>query len=152
MADMKANMLLTMSSVILTLSLPQVLNHHNLWPLYILITTCLITISLAAYTAMPKLPQVTKKAPDMQNPRFDILFFGDFSRLSYEQFEGAMEEILSDPSRAYSAQVHEIYLLGTFLAKRKYRTLRLGYISFITGLFATFVSFIIAVFLQSVPL
>jgi hypothetical protein len=59
------------------------------------------------------------------------------------QFENAMQEIMSDPSRTYGAQVREIYLLGTFLAKKKYRFLRLGYITFITGLFASFISFII---------
>jgi hypothetical protein len=53
------------------------------------------------------------------------------------------------PSRAYGAQVRELYLLGTFLAKKKYRFLRLGYISFITGLFASFAGFIIEVLFQS---
>jgi hypothetical protein len=54
-----------------------------------------------------------------------------------------MEEVMNDPSRVYGAQVREIYLLGTFLAKKKYRFLRLGYLSFITGLFASFLGFII---------
>jgi hypothetical protein len=39
--------------------------------------------------------------------------------------------------------VREIYLLGTFLAKKKYRFLRLGYLAFITGLFAACIGFII---------
>lgn len=56
-----------------------------------------------------------------------------------------MEEVMNDPSRVYGAQVREIYLLGTFLAKKKYRFLRLGYLSFITGLFASFVGFLIDV-------
>jgi hypothetical protein len=149
MADMKANMLLTMSSVVLTLCLPQVLRNNHLWPLYILISFCLLTICLAAYAVMPKLPAPGQGAPNLQDPGFNILFFGDFTRLSQAQFEAAMEEILNDPSRAYGAQVREIYLLGTFLAKKKYRFLRLGYVSFIAGLFASFVAFIIEVLLQS---
>jgi len=147
MADMKANMLLTMSSVVLTLCLPQVLNHSHLWPLYILICFCLLTICLAAYAVMPKLPPADQAPPDLQSPSFNILFFGDFTRLSQAQFESTMEEIMNDPSRAYGAQVREIYLLGTFLAKKKYRFLRLGYLSFITGLFASFIGFIIDVLL-----
>ena len=145
MADMKANMLLTMSSVVLTLCLPQVVIHSRLWPLYILISFCLLTICLAAYAVMPKLPPTGQPVPNLQDPSFNILFFGDFTRLSQEQFENAMQEILNDPSRAYGAQVREIYLLGKFLAKKKYRFLRLGYISFITGLFASFIGFIIMV-------
>jgi hypothetical protein len=145
MADVKANMLLTMSSVVLTLCLPQVLNHSHLWPLYILIIFCLLTICLAAYAVMPKLPPAGLPAPNLQDPSFNILFFGDFTRLSQTQFESAMEEIMNDHSRAYGAQVREIYLLGSFLAKKKYRFLRLGYIAFISGLFASFIGFIIEV-------
>jgi hypothetical protein len=145
MADMKANMLLTMSSVVLTLCLPQVVRYNHLWPLYILISFCLLTVCLAAYAVMPKLPPANLPPPSLQDPSFNILFFGDFTRLTQAQFEAAMEEILNDPSRAYGAQVREIYLLGTFLARKKYRFLRLGYIAFITGLFASFLGFIIQV-------
>ena len=145
MADVKANMLLTMSSVVMTLCLPQVLNHSHLWPLYILISFCLITVCLAAYAVMPKLPPADQPAPDPQNPGFNLLFFGDFTHLGQAQFENAMEEIMNDPSRTYGTQVRELYLLGTFLAKKKSRFLRLGYISFITGLFASFVGFLIEV-------
>jgi hypothetical protein len=143
MADVKANMLLTMSSVVLTLCLPQLLKNDHLWPLYILISFCLLTICLATYAVMPKLPPANLPAPDIQNPQFNILFFGDFTRLSQQQFESGMEEIMNDPGRTYGAQVREIYLLGTFLAKKKYRFLRLGYLAFITGLFAACIGFII---------
>jgi hypothetical protein len=143
MADMKANMLLTMSSVVLTLCLPQVLKNNHLWPLYILISSCLLTICLATYAVMPKLPPANLPAPDTSNPGFNLLFFGDFTRLSQAQFETSMQEMMSDHSLTYGTQVRELYILGTFLAKKKYRFLRLGYISFITGLFAAFISFII---------
>jgi Family of unknown function (DUF5706) len=147
MADVKANMLLTMSSVVITLCLPQVLAHSHLWPLYILICFCLMTICLAAYAVMPKLPPANQPAPDPKSPGFNLLFFGDFTRLSQAQFESAMEEIMNDPSRTYGTQVRELYLLGTFLAKKKYRFLHFGYITFITGLFASFFGFLIEVFI-----
>lgn len=143
MADVKANMLLTMSSVVLSLCLPQLLKNTHLWPLYILITFCLLTICLATYAVMPKLPPAHLPPPDVHSPSFNILFFGDFSRLSQTEFETAMEEVMSDPNHTYAAQVREIYLLGTFLAKKKYRYLRYAYIAFITGLFASVISFII---------
>jgi len=143
MADVKANMLLTMSSVVLTLCLPQLLKNDHLWPLYILICSCLLTICLTTYAVMPKLPPANLPSPDINSPQFNILFFGDFTRLSQEQFESAMGEIMNDHSRTYAAQVREVYLLGAFLAKKKYRFLRLGYLSFITGLFAAFIAFVI---------
>ena len=144
MADMKANMLLTMSSVVMTLALPQLLKNTHLWPLFILVGFCLLTICLATYAVMPKLPPVDLSAPDVSNSTFNPLFFGDFTRMSQAQFEAHMGEIMSDPSRTYGAQVRELYLLGTFLAKKKYRFLRLAYLSFIAGLSSTFLCFIIA--------
>lgn len=142
MADMKANMLLTMSSVVISLSLPQLFRTPHLWPLFILIGFCLLTICLATYAVMPKLPS-SKMPVDIQSPGFNPLFFGDFTRISQQQFETTMQEIMSDPSRTYGAQVRELYLLGTFLARKKYRFLRLGYISFIAGLFLSCIGFAI---------
>ena len=147
MADVRAKMLLTMSSVVLTLCLPQLLKNSHLWPLSILIAFCLLTICLATYAVMPKLPPANQPAPDFHDPAFNLLFFGDFTRLRQAQFESAMEEIMNDPSRVYGAQVREIYLLGTFLAKKKYRFLRLGYQAFITGLFAAFIGFLVEAFI-----
>jgi hypothetical protein len=146
MADVKANMLLTMSSVVLTLCLPQVIKYPHLWPLYILICACLLTVCLAAYAVMPKLPPPDLPPPNVDDPSFNLLFFGDFTRLTQSEFEGAMEQAMNDPSRTYGRQVRELYLLGSFLAKKKYRFLRLGYLSFITGLFASFFGFLIQVF------
>ena len=146
MADMKANMLLTMSSVVISLTLPQLYKNVHLWPFFILIGSCLLTICLATYAVMPKLPPLNAPPPDVNSPSFNPLFFGDFTRMSQAQFESTMEEIVNDPGRTYGAQAREIYLLGKYLAHKKYRFLRLGYISFIGGLFAACVSFIIQMF------
>ena len=55
-----------------------------------------------------------------------------------------MEEMMNDASRAYEAQVREVYLLGTFLAVRKYRFLRLAYLAFIAGLSVSFVLMLVS--------
>ena len=136
MADMKANMLLTMSAVVITLCAPHVFSPQFKWPFLILIVFCLVTVGLATYAVMPKLP-LSPKTPqpaDIDDPKFNVLFFGDFTRLEFDEFETAMEGILNDPSRAYTAQVRELYTLGTFLARKKYRFLRLAYLTFLAGL------------------
>lgn len=139
MADTKANMLLTMSSVVISLSLPHVFQTNVQWPFLILICSCLITVVLAAYAVMPKLPLAVKNhSPNIDAPNFNLLFFGDFTRLDYPQFEKAMEDVMNNPSRTYEAQVREIYTLGVFLATKKYRYLQWAYLFFIGGLFASF--------------
>jgi hypothetical protein len=98
-----------------------------------------MTIGLATYAVMPKIPFFVKRetANITKTPGFNILFFADFVRLPYEEFEMAMEEVMNDPSLTYQVQVQELYTLGTFLAKKKYRFLRLAYITFIIGAFAS---------------
>ena len=139
MADMKANMLLTITSVVITLSVGYITEPHLKWAISVLIAFCLLTIGLATYAVMPKMPFSYKKmqAADIKAPSFNLLFFGDFVRLSYQEFEMAMEEVMNDPSLTYQVQVRELYTLGTFLAKKKYLFLRLAYITFIIGAFAS---------------
>ncbi len=139
MADMKASMMLTVSSVVLTLAVRYLTEPRLKWGAATLIVFCLGTIVLSAWAVMPKLPLRLRARgrPDPASPGFNLLFFGDFVRLSYPQFESAMEEAMRDPGRAYMTQVREIYLLGVFLATKKYRLVRLAYLCFIAGLVAS---------------
>ncbi len=136
MADLKANILLTMASVVISVSFRYVTDPSLKYPAMVLIVFCLITILLAAYTVMPKIGAGLKKPPhpDIHSPKFNILFFGDFVQLGYDEFESEMEDILNDPSKVYETQVREIYTLGKYLSIKKYRFVRLAYMSFITGL------------------
>ena len=146
MADMKANMLLTMSAVVITLAAPHVFKDDFQWPFLLLIVFCLITVGLAAYAVMPKLPFTSKTSarPPVDNPHFNLLFFGDFIQMDYRAYETAMEQMMNNPSEAYEAQVREVYVLGQFLARQKYRYLRMAYLSFIAGLFTSFLWMLIA--------
>lgn len=136
MADVKANMLLTMASVIITLSIRYVTDPSLRWPAIVLMIFCLITIVLAAYAVMPKVSSRTSSGPkpDLASPNFNILFFGNFGVLDYEEYAQAMEDVMNDPSKVYEAQVREVYMLGIYLARNKYRFIRWAYIAFITGL------------------
>ena len=140
MADVKANMLLTMASIVITLAVPQALKDGTQAPLIVLMGFSLITILLSAFAVMPKLPFNHRGHPehDVHSPGFNLLFFGDFMGLDYPRFAAEMERVLNDPSLTYEAEVREIYTLGLFLAYKKYRYLRLAYTTFIVGLFASF--------------
>ena len=145
MADVKASMVLTISSVLITLCAPQVVKPELKWAALVLIFFCFITIVLATYAVMPKLPLALKSSPppDVDSPIFNILFFGDFVRLNYDEYEAAMEDVLNDPTKTYQSMVRELYTLGTFLAVKKYRFVRLAYATFILGLFVSSIILII---------
>jgi len=127
MADNKANMMLTAPALVLTLAIPRLAEPEFRWAAATLILSCLVTVVLAAIAATPG-----RSRPG--SPQSNLLFFDTFARMSYEDFARAMEETLNDPDQTYEAQVREIYTLGVYLARKKYRYVRFAYISFVGGL------------------
>src|SRR5216117_3951587 len=116
MADVKANMMLTISALMITFSIGHLSDPYLRWPVLVLIVSCLATVVSAAYAVMPKLNKGFR--PDLE----------------YEEFAGLMEGVMNDSSRVYEAQVREVYELGVFLGRRKYVYVRLAYVFFIAGL------------------
>ena len=137
MADVKANGLMTISAIILTFSAPFIVREQFTSAVVAAMSSCLLTILLATFAVMPGATgRIHNRAePGVRHPRFNLLFFGSFVALNYEQFEAAMEEVLNDASKNYEVQVREIYTLGVYLAAKKYRFLRWAYIVFVIGLF-----------------
>lgn len=142
MADIKANMLLTVASLVATLAAPNLMIPILRWPVLVLMLFCLLTIVLAIYAVMPRFStHAGGEQGKERSPMFNLLFFGDFVQMPYGEFEEAMGKVLNDPNQLYEAQVREIYVLGTFLAKKKYRFLRLAYLTFLIGLLASATTF-----------
>lgn len=140
MADVKANILLTLSSLIITFGIGYLSDPVLRWPVLVLILFCLATIVSAAYAVMPKLNFTRQNEPQSGQ---NILFFGNFMHLSYPDYLEAMEKVMHTPGAAYEAQVREVYELGLFLGHKKYRFIRLAYLCFISGLFLAGIVFVI---------
>ena len=145
MADTKANILLSVASVIVALSFGKLDDPLFGPPAMVLIGFSLVTIILAVYAVMPKLPPQTPSDAKacLKDPQFNLLFFGDFIRLDYKNFQDAMETVLNDTSLTYEVQVREVYNLGKFLAAKKYRYVGLAYVSFMAGLIGATLTLII---------
>lgn len=138
MADVKANMMLTVASVVLTYTIGYLNDPAFQWGAFTLILFCMASVVAAIFATMPRvsLPDKYKGHTDLKGPNFNLLFFGSFIHMSYEEFNKAMEAVLNDPGQATDTMVREIYTLGTFLAHKKYRYLRWAYMLFLTGLLA----------------
>lgn len=141
MADVKANMMLTLASLVITFSIRYLTDPVLRWPVFSLIFFCLITIFSAAYAVMPKVG--SKTPPNPENPDCDILFFGNFIALTFDEYVDIMESVMADPGKVYKAQIREIYELGVFLSEKKYRFIRIAYITFISGLLTSGVVFLL---------
>lgn len=147
MADVKANMMLTLSALVTTFLLNNVKDPFLRWPALVMIFFCLLTILASAYAVMPKV-NFTRR-PNLENPNCNILFFGNFMNLDYDEFRDMMETVMADPGKVYEAQIREVYELGVFLGYKKYRYVRLAYLFFITGFLISGVTLIVVEVVKS---
>ena len=134
MADTKANILLSISSVLLSISLTQASDPRFTASITVLVVFLLITIFLALMTVIPKLPGFGHKRFSVHDPDYSPLFFGNYVDIPYEEYARDMEEIMNDSDRSYEVMVREIYFSGVYLFRNKYRYIRYGYIFFFAGL------------------
>jgi len=143
MADTKANILLSISSVLLSISLTKVSDPRFMGALVVLVGFLLITIFLALMTVIPRVQSFRRKKHSVNDPTYSPLYFGDYVDIPYDEYVQNLEDVMNDSDRTYETMVKEIYYSGVYLVKNKYRYIRLGYIFFFTGLIVTTLIFFI---------
>ncbi|MFD2785055.1 Pycsar system effector family protein [Hymenobacter rubripertinctus] len=163
MADKKASMMISLNAVLMSLIITYfgaklgsktaalanvgvLRNPIIAVPMGILLATALASVITAILCAQPDVTSFKwlKRSPQIAtNRRVNLLFFGNFSKLSLDDFQSGMTEIMSQRDALYTNMVTDIYYLGDVLTK-KYRLLRLSYTIFMVGLILTALSFGIA--------
>ena len=78
----------------------------------------------------------------------NLLFFGQFTKLSLDNFQGGMRELMRQKDLLYTNMVTDVYYLGEVLT-RKYGLLRKSYSIFMVGLILTVLSFVIVLLYKS---
>jgi hypothetical protein len=139
MADIKANILLTVSSLMLTFCIPFLDEHALQWPAVITILFCALTALSSIVVLMPSQPPTSRVAKKSSN--YNLLFFGTYADMDHDDYVKEMEALCNDPKLAYEAVVRDMYQSGQFLAHKKFRYLRLGYQLFLFGIFAAMLTF-----------
>jgi hypothetical protein len=134
MADTKANILLSISSVLLSISLTQAADPRFTASIVVLVSFLLITIFLALMTVIPKLQSFRHKKFTVGDPNYSPLFFGNYADVPYDEYAQDLEEIMNDSDRTYEIMVKEIYYSGVYLLNSKYKYIRYGYMFFFAGL------------------
>lgn len=149
MADSKANILISVNSIVLsivisTLSTKLESNGYLLIPVILLVTVCVTAIVFSILATRPNVTQGTFTEADIRDKKTNLLFFGNFFRMSLPDYDWAMQELLADKNYLYSSLVKDNYFLGVVLAK-KYRWLRIAYNVFMFGIIIAMIAFAVAV-------
>jgi len=133
MADTKANILITVSSIILTLILGKMTDPNLRAAMVTLAAFIFTALLLAVITVLPKYRPIRVAEGQPLPPNFNLLFFGHFSELPKDRFLLQMAEERKVDGSVYETMARDIYGMGYYLAHFKYRFLRLSYLFFLGG-------------------
>lgn len=149
-ADSKANILLSVNAIIISIALSTLIpkldspsNIHLIIPTFIMVLFSVISIIFAILSTKPKVTSGKFTRKDIEDQKVNLLFFGNFFKMPYEEFEWAMKEMINDKQYLHNSMIKDLYYLGLVL-ERKYRLLRITYNIFMIGIIVSVVSFVIA--------
>lgn len=153
MADTKSNILISVNAIILSFIIgtlfDKLLTDANLQiPVIILVIVCVLSIVFSILATRPTISEGTFTKEDIANKKTNLLFFGNFHKMSLADYDWGMTELLGDKNYLYSSMIKDNYFLGVILAK-KYRYLRIAYNIFMFGLITAMLAFTIAFLLPA---
>jgi hypothetical protein len=148
MADNKAQILITVNSIIISAIISLLLrnlkdNPFLVLPSYILLSVSLFTMILAILATRPSIPMGKFTAKDVANKKVNLLFFGNFYKMKLDDYAKGMKSILNDQEYLYNSLIKDVYSQGVILG-RKYRLLRAAYNVFMFGLIVAILTYIIS--------
>ena len=142
MADTKANILITVSSIILTMALGKVGDPDLRAAMITLGGFIFAALLLGVVSVLPKYRPLRIGQGPLPH-HFNLLFFGHFAEMSREHFLLAVADALKSDAAVYEAMARDVYSIGYYLAHYKYRVLRWSYLFFLGGfVFAGLVEFV----------
>lgn len=148
LADSKSNIMISVNSIILSVTLTVLLARLAFYPEYIIPTIILMVVCLSSiiFAILATRPSVNKgkfTEDDIRNKSTNLLFFGNFHKMKLDEYQWAMNEMLKDSEYLYNSMIKDIYFLGVVLA-RKYKYLRISYTIFMWGIIAVVIAFVFA--------
>jgi predicted metal-dependent HD superfamily phosphohydrolase len=148
MADSKSNILISVNAIILSIMISSVFEKlktdtYLQIPFTILVTICVVSMVFSILATRPTITSGKFTKEDIADKKTNLLFFGNFHKMGYADYDWGMTELLADKNYLYSSMIKDTYFLGVVLAK-KYRYLRIAYNIFMFGLIAAMIAFTVA--------
>ena len=146
MADQKANIMITVASIVFSITIANLDNEVMKYPLLTFAVGSFFSLLFAIFAIIPSTDYPTKKGSkeiDRDSPLFNPLFFGHFAHLSIEEYKEDYAETFMTDDKVYDAMAGDIYGQGKVLALGKYKFLKWSYMSFLWGMSGAIVMFLV---------
>lgn len=149
MADTKANIMITVNSIIASILVSVLFrkledDERLILPAVLFLITSLVSIVFAILVTRPNVTQGTFTEEDLTKKRANLLFFGNFHKMKLQDYQRGIDAMMSDSEFLYGSMTRDIYNLGVVLG-RKYKLLRIAYSFFMFGFIISILSFVVAV-------
>jgi predicted metal-dependent HD superfamily phosphohydrolase len=150
MADRKANILISVNAIIISVILSVLVHKLNeesylVIPTIIFLIVAVTVIVISILATRPKISGGSFKMSEVKEKKTNLLFFGNFYKATYEEYNEAMSDMMLDTNYLYNSLIKDIYSLGVVLG-RKYKLIRLAYNVFMVGIIVSVLSFGVAAF------
>ena len=146
-ADSKANILLSVNAIIISVGLSVLVpkldtpkNTHLIIPTFLLLLSSVLTIIFAILSTKPNVTKTNFTKQDVADRKVNLLFFGNFHQMLFEDFQTSMRDLIQDRTYIYDSMMKDLYFLGKVL-DRKYRLLSITYQIFMAGIIISVLSF-----------
>lgn len=149
MADRKANILITVNSILLSAILSLLVrkldsNAFLVIPTILILIVAVITMVYAILATRPKIPDGTFTEEQVKNKDVNLLFFGNFYKMGLEDYKKGMMKVMDDKEFLYGSLIRDVYSQGIVLG-RKYKLLRISYNVFMYGVAISVIAFVISI-------
>ena len=146
MADAKANIMITVTSIVFSVTVANLDNEAIRWPLLGFAFGCFLALLFAIFAIIPNTDYPKVKGSqeiDRESPIFNPLFFGHFAHLDIHEYKEDYAKILMTDDSVYDSMAGDIYGQGKILALKKYKYLKWSYTSFLWGMTTAIIIFIV---------
>jgi len=149
-ADTKANILLSVNAIIISLLLTNLIpkldnpsNDYLIYPTGIFVLFSIASMVMSVLATRPNVTSGEFDKKDVENKDVNLLFFGNFHKMKLQDYEWAIQELIKDQTYVYNTLTKDLYFLGVVLDK-KYKLLRWTYTIFMVGIILSTIAFFVA--------
>ncbi len=148
LADNKANIMLSVNALIITIAMPvaaSYIGNHSfvIIPMGVLLATCLVSMVYATLATRPIRMTGETDPAQIHEGNSNLFFFGNFYKMSFDQYQEGMEVVLENEKKLEGSIMRDLYYLGHSLGRKYYR-LRICYNVFMVGIILAVLSFVVS--------
>ena len=149
-ADNKANLMLSINALIITVAMPllaaNIEEHtHLIFPVGILLVTCVVSMVYATLATRPIETKGDTSLEQIKSMTSNLFFYGNFHKMGFKKYKEGVKIVMGSDEKLDDSIMSDLYYLGEALGK-KFGLLRICYSIFMFGIISSVVLFSILLF------